>query len=170
MGLKCNGFACLPVTEKAAGSTPVRPANIVYNTIMTVKAFILGSFATLIASIGILTLIIMWIDPASSVVSLALLLIFLSLFLAVASFSSIVGYIARSIFLRKQLSAYRVRPALRQGVFIGIFADLLLFLQLERILVWWVAAIIVILFIVIELVFISYDKYGTTNRGIGEAS
>lgn len=137
---------------------------------MTVKAFILGACATLVVSSGILALVILWIDPVSSIASLAFLLFFLSLFLAVASFSALVGYVARSIFLRKQLSAYRVRPALRQGVFIGIFADLLLFLQLQRILVWYVAAIIVILFIVIELVFISYDKYGTTNRGIGEAS
>ncbi|MEK7500215.1 MAG: hypothetical protein AAB649_06475 [Patescibacteria group bacterium] len=137
---------------------------------MTVKAFILGAFATMLASLGILALVITWIDPVSSIASLAFLLFFLALFLAVASFSSLIGYIARSIFLRKQLSAYRVRPALRQGVFMGIFVDLLLFLQLERILVWWVAAIIVLFFIVVELVFISYDKYGTTNQGIGEPS
>ena len=137
---------------------------------MTVKAFILGAFATMLASLGILALVITWIDPVSSIASLAFLLFFLALFLAVASFSSLIGYIARSIFLRKQLSAYRVRPALRQGVFMGIFVDLLLFLQLERILVWWVAAIIILFFIVVELVFISYDKYGTTNQGIGEPS
>ncbi|MDA1169446.1 MAG: hypothetical protein O3A36_03855 [bacterium] len=135
---------------------------------MTVKTFILGACATMLASLGILALIILWIDPLSSIASLAFLLFFLALFLAVASLSALVGYIARSLFLRKQLSAYRVRPALRQGVFMGIFVDLLLFLQLERILVWWVAAIIVLLFIVIELVFISYDKYSAANQGTGE--
>ncbi len=137
---------------------------------MTVKAFIIGTFATMLASTGILTLIITWVDPLSSIASLAFLLFFLSLFLAVSSFAALVGYIARSIFLRRQLSAYRVRPALRQGVFMGIFVDVLLFLQLERILVWWVAAIIVLFFIVVELVFISYDKYGAANQGTGEAS
>jgi len=137
---------------------------------MTVKAFILGSLATLLVSIGILALIVLWIDPSSSIASVAFLLFFLSLFLAVASFASLVGYIARSLFLRKQLSAYRVRPALRQGVFLGVFTDVLFFLQLQRILVWWVSAILVLLFIVIELVYISYDKYGATNQGIGETS
>ncbi len=134
---------------------------------MTVKAFIAGTLATLVASSGILTLIIMWVDPLSSTASLAFILFFLSLFLAIASLGALAGYGVRSLFLRKELPAYRVRPALRQGVFLGVFADLLFFLQLERILVWWVSAIIVLLFIVIELVFISYDKYGSENQGTG---
>ncbi|HLC49476.1 MAG TPA: hypothetical protein VJI96_03805 [Candidatus Andersenbacteria bacterium] len=137
---------------------------------MTVKVFILGTLATMLMSWGILALIITWVDPLSSTASLAFILFFLAMFLAVASLTSLLGYVVRSIFFRSQLSAYRVRPALRQGVFLGVFTDLLLFLQLERILIWWVSAIIVLLFIVVELVFISYDKYAATNRGTGEAS
>lgn len=136
---------------------------------MTVKSFALGSFVTAIISWGILALIIMWIDPTKSAAA-AFILFFLLLFLAVAATSGLIGYVARTIFMRHQLPAYRVRPSLRQGVFLGVFVDLLLFLQLERILVWWVSAIIVVLFIVIELVFISYDRNGTTTRGSTEAS
>jgi hypothetical protein len=137
---------------------------------MTVRSFMIGTLATLILSWGILALIIMWVDPLSSTASVAFILFFLSIFLAVSSTAALVGYGVRSVFLRSQLPAYRVRPALRQGVFLGVFVDLLLFLQLERLLVWWVSAIIVLLFIVVELVFISYDKYGTTNQGAGEKS
>ncbi len=128
---------------------------------MTVKAFTFGSFISLLASLGVLTLIVSWVDPTKSP-ALAFILFFLALFLAVASLASLAGYMTRSIFIRHQLPAYRVRPSLRQGVFLGVFVCLLLFLQLERILVWWVSAIIVVLFIMIELVFISYDRNGIT--------
>lgn len=137
---------------------------------MTVRSFMMGTLATMLLSWGILALIIMWVDPLSSTASLAFILFFLCVFLGVSSLAALVGYGVRSLFLKSQLPAYRVRPALRQGVFIGVFVDLLLFLQLERILVWWVSAIIVLLFIVVELVFISYDKYGATNQGSGEKS
>lgn len=135
---------------------------------MTVRAFMMGTLATMVLSWGILALIVLWVDPLSSTASLAFVLFFLSIFLAVSSVAALVGYAMRSLFLRNQLPAYRVRPALRQGVFLGVFVDLLLFLQLQRILVWWVSAIIVLLFIVIELVFISYDKYSASNQGTGE--
>lgn len=130
---------------------------------MTVKAFIWGALATMIASWGVLALIVTWIDPSSSAAAMGFILFFLAIFLAVASMASLAGYVFRSVFLRGQLSAYRVRPALRQGMLLGAFVDLLLFLQLERLLIWWVSAIIVLLFIVIELVFISYDKHGSST-------
>lgn len=136
---------------------------------MTVKAFALGSFVAAVISWAILVLIISWIDPTTSAVA-GFILFFLALFLAVSATSGLIGYIARTIFMRHQLPAYRVRPSLRQGVFLGVFVDLLLFLQLERILVWWVAAIIVVLFIAIELVFISYDRHGTSARESASAS
>lgn len=131
---------------------------------MTVKIFILGSVGTLVASVGILALIITMINPTSSGAAMAFMLFFLSMFLAVSALAALFGYAVRSVFLRSQLPAYRVRPALRQGVFLGAFTDLLLFLQLERMLVWWVTAIIVLFFIVVELIFLSYDKHGATTR------
>ena len=130
---------------------------------MTVKAFIWGALATMIASWGVLALIVTWIDPSSSAAAMGFILFFLAMFLAVASMTALLGYVFRSLFLHSQLSAYRVRPALRQGMLLGAFVDLLLFLQLERLLIWWVSAIIVLLFIVIELVFISYDKHGSST-------
>ncbi len=168
MGLKCNGFACLPVTEKAAGSTPVRPACIIDS--MTVRLFGIGTLATFLFSTGILALIISWVDPTSNASALAIILFFLALFLSVASLFSLLGYGARALIIRNQHPAHRVRPSLRQGVFFGIFVDILLFLQLERILAWWVAGIIILLFAVVEMVFISYDKHGATTRGTIEES
>jgi len=121
--------------------------------------------ATFLFSTGVLALIVSWVDPTSSASGLALVLFFLTMFLFVASLFSMLGYLARAIIVRHQLPPYRVRPSLRQGLFFGIFVDILLFLQLERILVWWVSAIIILLFVVIELVFISYDQNSAGPRG-----
>ncbi len=132
---------------------------------MTVRLFGVATLATFLFSTGVLALIITWVDPTSNVSGLALVLFFLTMFLSIASLFSMLGYGARALIMRHQLPPYRVRPSLRQGVFFGIFVDILLFLQLERILVWWVAAIIILLFVVIELVFISYDHNGTATRG-----
>lgn len=134
---------------------------------MTVRLFGIGTIATFLFSAGVLAMIVNWVDPTSDAAGMAFVLFFLALFLAVASLSSLIGYGVRSLIMRHQLSMYRVRPSLRQGVFFGIFVDLLLFLQLERILVWWVAAIIILLFAVVELVFISYDHQGSA-RGTRE--
>jgi hypothetical protein len=123
----------------------------------------------MLASAGVLTMIIMWVDPTSGAAGLPFVLLFLALFLFISSFASLAGYLFRTLFLRSQLSAYRVRPSLRQGIFLGVFCDLLIFLQLQRILVWWVSGIIILLGIVIELVFLSYDKHGTRNRETGHA-
>ncbi len=130
---------------------------------MTVRTFILGAIAMMVLSVGVLAMIVSWIDPRSSAAAMGFVLFFLAMFLAVASLAALLGYLFRSLFLAKELPAYRVRPALRQGVLLGAFVDLLLFLQLERLLIWWVSAIIVLLFLVIELVFISYDKHGAAT-------
>ncbi|MEO6077369.1 MAG: hypothetical protein ABIP54_01110 [Candidatus Andersenbacteria bacterium] len=132
---------------------------------MTVRLFGIGTIATFLFSTGILALIISWVDPTSNGSALAMVLFFLTMFLSVGALFALLGYAARRLIIRHQLSSYSVRPALRQGLFFGIFVDILLFLQLERILVWWVAGIIILLFVVIELVFISYDSNGTTTRG-----
>lgn len=137
---------------------------------MTVRLFGIGTIATFLFSTGILALIVSWVDPTSNGSALAIILFFLALFLSIASLFSLLGYIARAILIRNQHPTHRVRPSLRQGLFFGIFVDILLFLQLERILVWWIAGIIIVLFAVIEMVFISYDKHGATTRRTSEQS
>lgn len=132
---------------------------------MTVRLFGIGTLATFLFSTGVLALIVSWVDPTANASALAIVLFFLAMFLSIASLFSLLGYGARALLVRNQHPAHRVRPSLRQGLFFGIFMDILLFLQLERILVWWVAGIIILLFVVVEIVFISYDKHGAPTRG-----
>ncbi len=135
---------------------------------MTVRLFLFGTIGTIIISWSIWGLIVSWLDPTEAG-TLGFLLFFLAVFLAVASTSALLGYIVRRVTAGNQLPAHSVRPAIRQGMLLGLFVDLLLFLQLLRLMQWWVVAIATILFLSIEFVFLSYDRgshrHQSTNSG-----
>lgn len=123
---------------------------------MTVRIFVLGSFVTTIIAWGVWGLIINWLDPVEAGV-VGFVLFFLSLFLAVASTAALTGYGVRRLLLASRFAVRHVRPSLRQGIWLGIFFDLLLFLQLHRLLRWWMSLIIIFVFVFLELLFLSYD-------------
>jgi hypothetical protein len=124
---------------------------------MTVRVFVVGSVVTTVMSWAMWAAIVAFLDPLRAG-WLGYLLFFLVLFLAVASTSGIVGYVVRRIITPQQLSAYAVRVALRQGVLLGIFFNIVLFLQLIRLYQWWISIIVIVLFLSIELVFLSFDR------------
>jgi hypothetical protein len=124
---------------------------------MTVRVFLIGSLITTTISWSIWITIISFLDPLRAG-WLGYLLFFLVLFLAVASTSGIIGYLIRRIISPQQLSAYAVRVAFRQGLLLGLFLDILLFLQLTRLYQWWIAIIVIVLFLSIELIFLSLDR------------
>ncbi len=124
---------------------------------MTVRLFISGSILTAISSWAIWALIINFLDPKRAG-NIGYSLFFLSLFLATASTTALIGFALRRIITPGQLATYAVRSALRQGIMLGIFLDLLLILQLTQLYKWWLAVIAIILFITTELIFISYGQ------------
>ncbi|MEX0650358.1 MAG: hypothetical protein WD200_05125 [Candidatus Andersenbacteria bacterium] len=130
---------------------------------MTVRAFLFSATVSMAAAWGVWVLILNWIDPLEAGV-MGFTLFFLSFFVAVASTAALAGYVIRRLLQPAQFSAYRVRPAVRQGIWLGIFFDLLLFLQLHRLLRWWIALIIIFVFIFLELLFLSYDRNTGHNR------
>lgn len=125
---------------------------------MTIRIFLIGTIVSLIAAWGIFALIVNWLDPLQAG-PLGFVLFFLVLFLAVASSAALVGYLLRRFLLSVQHPAYVVRPSLRQGIWLGLFLDILLFLQLFRLLQWWIALIIVLLFLCLEVLFLGYDRH-----------
>ena len=133
---------------------------------MTVRLFISGAILTAISSWAIWGLVINYLDPQRAG-SLGYILFFLSLFLAVASTAALIGHVLRRIITPGQLATYAVRPALRQGIMLGIFLDLLLILQLAHLYKWWLAVIAIILFITTELIFLSYGQ--STRRTTHQA-
>ena len=131
---------------------------------MTVRIFLLGSLASIVLSWGVWALIIMWLDPVEAG-WIGFLLFFLALFLAVASTAALLGYGVRRLLQPGQLPAYRVRTAMRQGIWLGVFLDILLLLQLQRLLQWWITVIAIVLFLSLELLFLSYERSGNNHSG-----
>ena len=129
---------------------------------MTVRVFIVGSFLAAIGSWTIWLLIVNYLNPVRAGAT-GLSLFFLTLFLAVASTAALFGYAVRRFIARDTLAAYVVRTALRQGVLLGLFLDLLLGLQLINLYTWWLAVIAIVLFVTIEFIFLGYDQ---THRRI----
>lgn len=131
---------------------------------MTVRVFTLGAAATAVLAWAVWLVVLSWLDPVQAG-WIGFLLFFLSLFLAVAGSAGLIGYGVRRIINPGQHPTYSVRPALRQGILLGLFLDLLLALQLLRLLRWWIAFILIVLLLSTELVFLSYDQ----RRRIGAA-
>lgn len=130
---------------------------------MTVRMFLWGALGSAVIFWGIWLLIVSWIDPSQAHI-VGFTLFFLAFFLSVASTMSVFGYLLRRLISPNQLAAYRVRSSLRQGVWLGLLLDLLLFLQLQRLLRWWVTLIIIILFLSLELLFLTYDKSAERHK------
>ena len=123
---------------------------------MTVRTFIISSLAATIIGGAAWAATVTQLSPdAAGPIGLALL--FLSLFILVAGIGSLLGYLVRRFFMPKQFPAYAVKTSIRQGVIVAVFLSLLLFLQLLRLYSWWIAVIVVAVFLSFELLFLSYD-------------
>lgn len=136
---------------------------------MTVRTFLLGSIVSALIFWGIWVLIINWVDP-NEAGPIGFLLFFSSFFLGVAATAALLGYTVRRLVSPSQFAAYRVRTSLRQAVWLGFFLDLLLFLQLQRLLYWWVSVIAIILFLSLEFLFLTYDKSVRRHQRTEDAS
>ncbi|HZQ45978.1 MAG TPA: hypothetical protein VFC07_03120, partial [Verrucomicrobiae bacterium] len=108
-------------------------------------------------------LIILWLNPAAGG-WVGYVLFFLSLFVVLSSVASLIGYGVRRVLLPRQLPAYSVRISLRQALLVGLFTNILLFLQLLRVLQWWLTIILILFFVVIESMFLSYDRAASRHR------
>lgn len=127
---------------------------------MTVRMFIVGSFLATLGSWSILALMVNFLDPTQAG-AIGFLLFYLVLFLSITSTSNLLGYVTRRVLKPQQLAAHAVGPSLRQGVVLGIFCVLILALQHFRLYRWWIAIIAIVIFVALEVVFLSYDR---TNR------
>jgi len=124
---------------------------------MTVRSFLVRSLVGAVVGAASWGLIIRYLDPEQAG-AIGYALFFLSLFLLIASGMSLLGYGVRRVLTAGQFPAYTVRTSLRQGVWLGLFTSILLLLQLMRLYRWWLAVIIVVLLVSIELVFLGYDR------------
>lgn len=135
---------------------------------MNLRTFVGGS--TIGATLGwvVWVAIVAWLDPTAAG-SVGFILFFLALFLAVTSSTALLGYGLRRLVGGAIHPSYHVRPSLRQAIILGSFFDILLLLQLLRLSRWWLTLILIILFICVELVFLSYDRNTRRTGAVEEA-
>ncbi|MBI2644955.1 hypothetical protein HYW94_02145 [Candidatus Uhrbacteria bacterium] len=86
-------------------------------------------------------------------------LFYISLSLALAGTFSLVGFLIRTVFIKKEEVFSRVGIALRQAVFFTLLVDGFLFLQSMRLLTWYNTAFLIIALAIAEFVVISNVKH-----------
>lgn len=142
--------------QETAGAIPA-PATFAYTIPMTLRTFLGGSLVGALLGALVWLAIVFWLDPLQAGAP-GFILFFLALFLATASTASLAGYGIRRLLNPAIHPAHHVRPSLRQGILLGLFLDVLLFLQLLRLSRWWLTLICIIFFVCFELIFTSYDR------------
>ena len=86
----------------------------------------------------------------------ALLSFYISLFIAVLTTLTIVGYFVRRYLWRNELKYRAVRGAFRQGFIVAALLCVLLVLQAARLLSWWDILLLVVVATLLELYLRSY--------------
>lgn len=135
---------------------------------MTLRTFVWGALAGALLGWLVWMAIVLWLDPVQAG-SVGFILFFLALFLAVASTAALAGFGMRRVIGGVAHPSHHVRPSLRQGIFLGVFFDAILVLQLLRLSRWWLTLILIILFLCVEFVFLSYDRNTRRATAVEEA-
>ena len=99
------------------------------------------------------------IDPVQADF-LAFTFFYSSLFLALLGTFSVIGFLFRRRVIKEDEIIFRhVKRTFRQGIMLSTWTILFLFLQQIKLLTWWIATILIILFIVIEGLIFANRKY-----------
>jgi hypothetical protein len=123
---------------------------------MFFNRYVLSVAVASILSFLSLYLVLTKIDPFTDE-SLALGLYFISLFLAVSSVLTLLGYFFRILFYREELFLNHFNVSLRQGIILGFCIVAIMGFQILRTLTWWNGLIIVLMCFLVELYFVARD-------------
>lgn len=110
-------------------------------------------FATLVCWFGF-GLVVFLVSPEEAGLT-GFSLFYLSLFLALAGIFSIIGFIFRYLLKRHEFAYEQAKTALRQGLMFALLVVAALFLQGQKLLVWWNLILLIGLLAGIEYFFIS---------------
>lgn len=126
---------------------------------MTLKQYLF------LMTVGTITCWIAWIcvliniDPFTAG-WLMFVFFYTSLFLGIIGAVSIIGLFIQTMIIKSEEIIFRnVKKTLKQGVIIGIFTVITLFLKQLQFLRWWNAIFIFILFVLVEGIVLSNRKY-----------
>jgi len=120
---------------------------------MTLKKYLfLMIFATLMCWGGLITVLI-FVNPYETG-AVGFLFFYTALFLSLAGFFSILGFIFRWLLKKNEFVYNQVKTALRQALLLSFLLIVILFLQAKNLLVWWNIILLVLLLSGVEYGFI----------------
>jgi len=124
---------------------------------MKQKNYLLGLALAAIFSWLAWLLVISHINPFS-MPTLALVLFFITLFLAISTTFSITGYYLRLWFNKDEIYFYHLTVSMRQGILLATLICLALIFQILRVLTWWDGLLLVTAITLIEFYFLTKEK------------
>lgn len=101
--------------------------------------------------------VLFFINPRESG-SVGFLFFYLSLFLGLLGIFSIVGFLLRYLFKKRDFNYDKVKVSFRQGAMFAILLTGSLFLQSQRLLVWWNILLFVFLLAIVEYYFLAKEE------------
>jgi hypothetical protein len=102
-------------------------------------------------SASALSVVLLRVSPLSSV-QFAIPFLFICLFATITTFFAFLLLLAKDLFTDQPLrSRQHVSSSLRQGMFIAAGTCFIIFLHLLHILNWWIALLIYLVFLLVEM-------------------
>lgn len=124
---------------------------------MTLKSYLAVMSVLTAACWGIFVFVASLVDPTATN-WLGFLLFYLAFFAALSGTIFLVGFIIRFIGLKRELAFNLVRSAFRQSFLLALFIIFLLILKTQDLFSWLNISLLVMVFAILELFFISYKK------------
>ncbi|MDO8592259.1 MAG: hypothetical protein Q7R92_00630 [bacterium] len=101
---------------------------------------------------------VVWTVNPEETNSAGFLLFYLSLFLSLIGLTSIIGFLIRFVFLKRELAVNKVLAAFRQSFLFSGFIAAMLFLQSRSLLSWLNAVILIIGLSALEFFLLNYGR------------
>lgn len=119
---------------------------------MILRVYLFSLYLTLFLSCGLFFLILFNVDPYMSPAWM-IALFYLTFFLVWVALFGVIGFYTKVWATNREVIFAHLVPTLRQSVIVSLFVTGLLFLFQIKVLSWWVASLLVIAFLMIELYF-----------------
>lgn len=125
---------------------------------MTLNNYLTAMSLTTALCWGIFLFVVNIINPEETNY-IGFILFYLSLLLSLIGTIAILGFFVRFVVLRKSLAVYAVKNAFRQAFLISFFLICLLFLFSLNLITYLNLALLIIIFLILEIIFSSFKKY-----------
>jgi hypothetical protein len=123
---------------------------------MSLRAYLVLMILATFACFFSFTIAVMMIDP-NTTNWVGFILFYFSLFFSLMGLMSILGFVLRFIFLRKELESHLVLVAFRQAFLVSFLVVAVLFLLARGLFSWLNLLLIIIVFSALEFFLLSYE-------------